>query len=44
MKTLYQISSEETGKVVIKKRKIAKTLRRWLRENGYSFNHTHYLN
>lgn len=37
MKTFYQISSQETGIVVLKKRKIAKALRWWLRENGFTF-------
>jgi hypothetical protein len=44
MKTLYKISSEETGTVVIKRRKIARALRWWLRENGISYNHSFYLN
>lgn len=44
MKTFYQISSEETGTVVIKRRKIAKALRRWLREKGFSYNQTLHLN
>jgi len=44
MKTLYKISSEETGTVVIRRRKIAKALRRWLRENGIPCNHTFYMN
>lgn len=37
MKTFYRISSEETGTVLLKRRKIAKALRRWLRENGVSY-------
>lgn len=37
MKTYYQISSEETGKVLLKRRKIAKALRWWLNEHGYSY-------
>jgi len=44
MKTLYEISSAETGTIVIRRRKIAKALRRWLRENGFSFEHKFYLN
>jgi hypothetical protein len=44
MKTFYQISSEETGTVVLRRRKIAKALRRWLREKGYSYDNTFYLN
>lgn len=34
MKAIYEITSVETGTVLLKKRKIAKALRRWLRENG----------
>lgn len=37
MKAIYQISSKETGIVFIKRRKIAKALRWWLRENGIAF-------
>jgi hypothetical protein len=43
MKTLYEISSEPTGRVILKRRKIAKALRRWLREKHYAFNHRFYL-
>jgi len=35
MKTLFEISSEETGTVVLRRRKIAKALRRWLREKNF---------
>ncbi|MGA2408373.1 MAG: hypothetical protein ABSF81_16710 [Bacteroidales bacterium] len=37
MKAHFLISSEEIGKVLLRRRKIAKALRWWLRENGYSF-------
>ncbi len=40
VKTFYQISSSATGTVVLRKRKIAKALRWWLRENGIVFNYT----
>jgi aspartyl/asparaginyl-tRNA synthetase len=40
MKIIYRISSEETGTVLLKRRKIAKALRRWLRENGFAYNQT----
>jgi len=43
MKPLYQIASDETGKVILKRRKIAKALRWWLRENGYQYEHLFYL-
>jgi hypothetical protein len=37
MKTFYQITSEETGKVLIRRRKIAKALRWWLNEHGIEY-------
>ncbi len=37
MKTYYQISSEVTGKVLLRRRKIARALRWWLNENGYNY-------
>lgn len=37
MKAHYQITSSETGTVKLKRRKIAKALRWWLRENGITF-------
>jgi hypothetical protein len=37
MKTLYQITSNETGTVFLKRRKIAKALRWWLREKRYLY-------
>lgn len=40
MKTFYQIESEETGIVLLRRRKIAKALRRWLRENNIPFEYT----
>jgi len=40
VKTYYQISSSATGTVVLRKRKIAKALRWWLRENGIVFDYT----
>ena len=43
MKTLYEISSHETGTVIIRRRKIAKALRRWLRENEVAFNHRFFV-
>jgi len=44
MKTLYRITSKETGTVLLKRRKIAKALRWWLRENGVSFNYVFFFN
>jgi predicted RNA-binding protein YlqC (UPF0109 family) len=43
MKTFYRISSEETGKVLLKRRKIAKALRWWLRENGFKYESTFFV-
>jgi hypothetical protein len=43
MKTFYRITSSETGTVLLKRRKIAKALRWWLRENGHAFNHIFFL-
>jgi hypothetical protein len=44
MRTVYQISSKETGDIQLKRRKIAKALRWWLRENGYPYTSTFFLN
>jgi hypothetical protein len=44
MKTLYRISSKEHGVILLKKRKIAKAFRWWLRENGITYNSTFFLN
>jgi len=43
MKVHYQIISEETGRVLLRNRKIAKSLRWWLRENGFSFQHSFFI-
>lgn len=43
MRTHYEISSEETGTVIIRCRKISKALRRWLRERDVEFNHRFFL-
>jgi hypothetical protein len=37
MKAFYQITSEETGTVILKRRRIAKGLRWWLRQNDITF-------
>jgi len=39
MKAQFQITSDETGTVLLKRRKIAKALRWWLRENGMIYKH-----
>jgi hypothetical protein len=43
MKVLFQITSNETGKVVIRRRKIAKALRWWLRERGIVYDYAYFL-
>ena len=37
---VYRITSNEIGEVLLKKRKIAKAFRHWLRENGITYNST----
>jgi hypothetical protein len=44
MKTVYMISSKEIGTIYLKRRKIAKALRWWLRENGVPFNYSYSFN
>jgi hypothetical protein len=43
MKIIFQITSPETGRVLIRRRKIAKALRWWLRENGIVFDYRYYM-
>jgi hypothetical protein len=43
MKTFYRISSDELGTVLIRRRKIAKALRWWLRENGMVYKYMFYV-
>lgn len=43
MKPFYQITAEEIGTVLLRKRKIAKALRRWLREKGLSYEFCFYI-
>ncbi|MGC1390753.1 MAG: hypothetical protein WA816_06925 [Bacteroidales bacterium] len=44
MKPFYQISSSETGTVILRRRKIAKALRWWLRENGFTYKYSFFFN
>jgi hypothetical protein len=44
MKTFYQVTSKETGTVILRKRKIARALRWWLKENGVPFQYTYFSN
>jgi hypothetical protein len=43
MKPYYQITAEGIGIVLLRKRKIAKALRRWLREKGLSYEYCFYI-
>jgi hypothetical protein len=43
MKTIYRITSIEMGTILLKRRKIAKALRWWMRENGVSYTHTYFF-
>jgi hypothetical protein len=43
MEVHYQIISRETGMVVLRNRRIAKSLRWWLKENGFTFKHSFYV-
>jgi len=40
MRTYYQVRSEEFGTVILRRRKIAKALRWWLRERGHPCEHS----
>jgi hypothetical protein len=40
MKAFYQITAKEIGTISIRRRKIAKALRWWLREHGYTYTNT----
>jgi hypothetical protein len=44
MKIFYQITAKEIGVVLLKRRKIAKALRWWLRENGITYNSIFFFN
>ncbi|MDY0098200.1 MAG: hypothetical protein RBR81_03290 [Bacteroidales bacterium] len=44
MKTMYKISSMEIGTVLLRRRKIAKALRWWLRENGFAYKYMFFVN
>jgi len=44
MKTVYRITSSEHGVILLKRRKIAKAFRWWLRENGFVYNSTFFIN
>jgi hypothetical protein len=39
MKAQFKITSNETGTVLLKRRRIAKALRWWLRQNGFTYQH-----
>jgi hypothetical protein len=43
MKTVYRITSHEHGTFLLKKRKIAKAFRWWLRENGFTYHSSFFI-
>jgi hypothetical protein len=43
MKAHFLITSDEIGTVLLKRRRVAKALRWWLRENGYSFKYAFFV-
>lgn len=43
MRALYRISAQDIGSVALKKRRIAKALRWWLRENELPFEYSFYI-
>lgn len=43
MKLHCQITSAETGTVKLRRRKIAKALRWWLREKGIAYQHIYFM-
>jgi hypothetical protein len=44
MKAHYQITSDEIGTVLLSRRRIAKALRWWLRENRFTYTHNFFCN
>jgi hypothetical protein len=44
MRTIYRVDSKELGEILLKRRKIAKALRWWLRENGYEYTSSYFAN
>jgi hypothetical protein len=44
MRAVYRITSNEHGVILLKRRKIAKAFRWWLRENGIAYNSTIFFN
>jgi hypothetical protein len=43
MRAFYRITSTEFGTILLKRRKIAKALRRWLNEKGYTYTYDYYI-
>ena len=44
MKVIYKVSAQEIGTIYLKRRKIAKAFRWWLRENGIPFQYSYSFN
>jgi len=43
MRAVYRITAEEIGTVILRRRKIVKALKRWLRENNIVYESSFYL-
>ena len=43
MRTIYRMSSQELGTVMLRRRQIAKAFRWWLRENGVDYNYIFFI-
>jgi hypothetical protein len=43
MRTFYRITAIEIGTVLLKRRKIAKALRRWLNEKGFTYQYDYFF-
>jgi hypothetical protein len=44
MKARFLITSDEFGTVLLRRRRIAKALRWWLRQNGFTYKHNFFTN
>jgi hypothetical protein len=44
MKAFYQITANDFGTIILKRRRIAKALRWWLRENGIDYKYSYFIN
>ena len=44
MKARFMITSDETGTILLRRKRIAKALRWWLRQNGFTYKFTFFCN